>query len=117
VVQRFAAPVVAGVTALPLVVVEWMDAWTLETPTTANGPFAHEPEKVTTIGWLLKDDEIGVQLANEFYDDSYRGRTFIPRAMVRSVTHHVLAKPRRARAIKSSVARTLREPESDGAGA
>ena len=83
---------------IPLVIVEWLDAWTNELGVTIEDVGAsHKPMRVQTIGWLLKDDEIGVQLANEFYDDSYRGRTFIPRAMVRSVTHHVLAKPRRAR--------------------
>jgi len=85
------------VTKLPLVVVEWDDAWTTETPATLDGHLVHKPERVTTIGWLLKDDEIGVQLANEFYDETYRGRTFVPRAMVVKVTPFKLTKPREAR--------------------
>jgi hypothetical protein len=78
---------------LPLVVVEWDDAWQSETPATL-AHFVHKPERITTIGWLMKNDEIGVQLANEFYDETYRGRTFIPRAMVVKVTAFRLSKQR-----------------------
>jgi hypothetical protein len=86
-------------TTLPLVVVEWDDAWQTETPATLRD-FVHKPERITTIGWLMKDDEVGVQLANEFYDDTYRGRTFIPRAMVVKVTPYALTKPRAKRPVK-----------------
>lgn len=82
-----------GVSTLPLVVVLWDDAWQSETPATM-AHFEHKPERVTTIGWLMKDDDVGVQLANEFYDETYRGRTFIPRAMIVRVTRYGLAKPR-----------------------
>ena len=81
-------------TRLPLVVLEWDDAWTTETPATLDGHLVHKPERVTTIGWLLKDDAVGVQLANEFYDETYRGRTFVPRAMVVKMTPFKLTKPR-----------------------
>ncbi len=81
-------------TKLPLVVVEWDDAWQTETPAALNGPMVHAPERVTTIGWVLRDDAEGIQLANEFYDDTYRGRTFIMRSMVRKVTPYKLTKPR-----------------------
>ena len=67
---------------IPLVVVEWNDAWTSEVPATLDGHLVHKPERITTIGWLLREDEQGVQLANEFYDGTYRGRTFVPKAMV-----------------------------------
>jgi hypothetical protein len=85
-------------TELPLVVVEWDDAWI-----DGNEPVAlnevgieHKPLVICTMGRLLKDDETGVSLANEYYKDKdiYRGRTFIPRAMVRSVTRYKLSKPR-----------------------
>ncbi len=84
---------------LPLVIVEWQDAWTNELGVTVDDVGAtHKPMAVHTIGWLLKEDEIGVSLANEHFDDgSYRGRTFILRSMVVSVTHHALAKPRKPR--------------------
>jgi hypothetical protein len=80
--------------AATLVVVLWDDAWTTETPATMDGHLVHKPERITTLGWLMKDDEIGVQLANEFYDNTYRGRTFIPRAMVVKVTPFRLAQQR-----------------------
>lgn len=83
-------------TDLPLVVVLWEDAWCSETAVTPDH-LVHKPERITTIGWLLRDDEVGVQLANEHYDGTYRGRTFIPRAMVQKVQPYRLAKPRRAK--------------------
>jgi hypothetical protein len=84
-------------TDLPLVVVRWDDAWTTETPASLDGHLVHKPERVTTIGWLLKDDAVGIQLANEFYDETYRGRTFVPRAMIVTVTPFKLAKVRQVK--------------------
>lgn len=83
---------------LPLVVVEWDDAWQSETPATL-AHFVHKPERITTIGWLMKEDDVGVQLANEFYDDTYRGRTFIPRAMIVGVTRYGLSKSRKPKVV------------------
>lgn len=80
---------------LPLVVVKWNDAWTTEIPASLDGHLVHKPELITTIGWLMVDDEQGVQLANEFYDSTYRGRTFIPRGMVVSVTEYSLSKKKK----------------------
>lgn len=82
--------------ALPLVIVQWDDAWTNEMGVTVEDVrSSHKPMPVQTIGWLLLDDEVGVSLANEHFDDgSYRGRTFILRSMVRAMTHHTLVKPR-----------------------
>lgn len=49
----------------------------------------HKPTKMETTGWLLRDDEVGVTVANERCldegDDTYRGRTFVPRALVKEV--------------------------------
>jgi hypothetical protein len=87
---------------LPLVVVEWDDAWQSETPATLDH-FVHKPERITTIGWLMKDDAIGVQVCNEFYDETYRGRTFIPRAMVVTVTHYALKKPRQPKVSNAKI--------------
>lgn len=89
-------------TKLPLVVVVWNDAWASETAVTQT-ELVHKPEKIVTIGWLLRDDEVGVQLANEHYDETYRGRTFIPRGMVQSVTHYQLAKPRQKKPVEPKV--------------
>lgn len=84
---------------LPLVIVEWNDAWTNEMGVTVEDVRAsHKPMVVHTIGWLLLDDEIGVSLANEHFDDgSYRGRTFILRSMVVKVEPVRLVKPRKRR--------------------
>lgn len=86
-------------TSLQLAIVEWDDAWTSEEPVSRSmAATVHKPELVTTIGWVLLDDERGITLANEYYDDTYRGRTFVPRAMIRSVTPYKLSKPRRKKA-------------------
>ena len=85
---------------LPLVVVVWDDAWVkADEPVVMSEVAAtHDPTTVHTIGWLLREDEKGVQLANEYYDDTYRGRTFIPRAMIKSLDRFVLTKPRQRKA-------------------
>lgn len=88
-----------------LVVVKWLDAWQdQENFTTAHGIKAtHEPMPVETIGWLVQDDEVGVSLANEQSTqdghDVFRGRTFVPRAMVQSVTPFKLTKPRKPKVV------------------
>ena len=87
----------------PFVVVTWLDAWQdQENFTTAHGIKAtHEPMHVTTMGILIHDDEMGVSIANERStqdgQDVYRGRTFIPRAMVKSVVPYNLTKPKKPR--------------------
>jgi hypothetical protein len=92
-----------GLTNLPLVVLVWDDAWVKGDAPVVMSEVKHEhkPMPVTTIGWLLHEDDRGVQIANEFYDDAYRGRTFVPRAMVRSMTTYALAKPRQPRRPKA----------------
>lgn len=86
----------ANLPDLPLVVVEWDDAWAIaDTPATPDeARLTHRPEPVTTIGWVLHQDEVGIQVANEFYDNSYRGRTFILAQLIRSVTPYKLFRPR-----------------------
>lgn len=83
-------------TDLPLVLVEWDDACHFDSGATMRDVLAsHKPERVTTLGWMMVDDAIGIMLASEFYDDMYRGRTLIPRAMVVKVTPVKLAKEKR----------------------
>lgn len=81
---------------LPLVVIEWDDAWVKadEAIVLSDVSATHKPLTVTTIGWLLREDDAGVSVANEIYDETYRGRTFIPKAMVRKLTRFALTKPR-----------------------
>jgi hypothetical protein len=83
-----------------LVIVSWDDAWQdQENFATAHGIAAtHEPMPVETIGWLIQDDHVGVSVANEQSTqdghDVFRGRTFVPRAMIKSVSPFNLTKPR-----------------------
>lgn len=85
---------------LPLVVVVWQDAWgDMTTPVELSEVGkSHTPELVTTIGWVLRDDDTGIQLsAEQCADGTYRSRSFIPRGMVQSVTPYRLTKPRTKR--------------------
>lgn len=81
---------------LPLVLVEWLDAWTETEPTSIETVgMSHKPERVVTLGWVLLDNEAGIQLSTELFDGNYRGRTFIPKAMVVSVTPYHLTRTRK----------------------
>lgn len=91
---------------MQFVEVVWLDAWVDDDNfATAHGlALTHKPMVVKTRGWLILDDSIGVSVANEestTEDDGkvFRGRTFIPRAMIQSVTPYRLAvvKPRKPR--------------------
>ncbi len=83
-----------------LVLVTWDDAWAdTDGFATMHGiAQTHHPMKIQTMGWLLQDDETGVSLANERSSedgtDTFRGRTFIPRAMVRDVKPFKMTRPR-----------------------
>ena len=73
---------------LSLALVVWNDASTTpdEPITLEDVGSVHYPVVVHTLGWILRDDEVGITLVNEFYEGTYRGRTFIPRGMIVSVT-------------------------------
>lgn len=83
-----------------LVLIEWNDAWQdQENFATVHGvKQTHEPLLVRTLGWVLVDDATGVSLANERSSadgkDTYRGRSFIPRAMIITVTPFNITKTR-----------------------
>jgi hypothetical protein len=73
----------------------WDDAWTNENAVSLQDVgHTHKPEVITTLGWLLKQDDTGVSLANEFYAETYRGRTFIPAPMIKSILPFKLSKTR-----------------------
>lgn len=81
---------------LQLVLVEWLDANTDNDAVTLDNVNAyHKAWTVHTLGWCMREDEEGITLVTEYYDDAFRGRTFIPRAMIKSVTPYVLSRPRR----------------------
>lgn len=87
-----------------LVLVTWHDAWQdQDNFASAHGIAAtHAPLVVNTLGWVIQDDEVGISVVNEHSSedgkDTFRGRTFVPRAMVQKVTEFRLAKPRKAKA-------------------
>lgn len=86
--------------AKQLVLIEWDDAWQdSDNFATAHGITAtHKPLVVQTLGWVIQDDEVGISVVNEQSNEdgeTYRGRTFIPRAMIRKVTPFNLSKPRK----------------------
>ena len=86
---------------VPLALVEWNDCKELGHGVTLQDISAsHMPEVITTLGWVLKDDEAGISIANEFYDETYRGVTFIMRVNIRKVTPYALSTPRKPRARK-----------------
>lgn len=69
-----------------LVVVEWLDANATQLSAFAEHEIPHSPMKAFTLGWLLRDDAVGISVANEWFEDNtYRGVTFIPRAMILAV--------------------------------
>lgn len=82
---------------LPFVVVEWHDVWksAVDDVTVDNAHEGHKHIVCYTAGWLLLDNEKGVQIANEYSPDgTHRGTTFVLRALVVSVTPVTLVKPR-----------------------
>lgn len=105
--------VLGGAANLPLVVIVWNDACHFDAGATMKDVMgSHKPEEVTTIGWLMVDDAVGIMLAGEFYDDTYRGRTFIPREMVKTVTHYKLAKSK----LKEGSANDITRGDGSGSG-
>ena len=71
------------------VICRWLDAWCdgVDDVTIEKVAEKHKPLEMETRGWLLLEDEVGVSLFYERTGDqsSYRGRTFIPKGMVKSI--------------------------------
>lgn len=85
---------------LPFVLVEWLDAWkaSTEDATVENAADSHKPVECCTAGWLLLDNDKGVQLGGEYSPDgTHRNRSFIPRAMIVDVTRVKLTRPPKPR--------------------
>lgn len=89
-----------------LMKVLWFDAWAdaSDMVTVHDAHEKHKAALMETLGWLVVDNEAGVSIFNERCldkgDESYRSRTFIPRAMIKSVLPVV--KPRKPRKRTSS---------------
>lgn len=84
---------------LPLAIVEWDDhkGDDGEPVTAETVDLQHKPQVITTIGWVLKEDSSGITLVNEYYDNVYRGKTFIDKRMLRKITPYTLSKPRKSK--------------------
>lgn len=88
------------------VIVDWKDAWTqsYDEATLSNVADEHRPMPMQSVGWLLHEDEAGVSIFNERCmerkEPEYRGRTFIPRGMIQTITEYKLVKPRKPKLLK-----------------
>ena len=55
----------------------------------ANLQAKHKPILMETMGWIIRDDEAGISICNERYQENgewqYRGHTFIIRSLVTKV--------------------------------
>lgn len=76
----------------PYCIVIWDDAWadSVGTATTKDAQDLHKAAHYETRGWILLDNDKGISIFPErCLDDgeiSYRGRTFIPRSLIVSIT-------------------------------
>jgi len=70
-------------------IVEWHDAHSpgsTEVVTAEEIHKVHHPLLMTTVGWILADDAVGITIAGEWCGDhEYRNVTFIPRVLVVNV--------------------------------
>ncbi len=78
----------------PIVQVTWIDSHGGSNDQYTEQDIPHEPAVIKTIGWLLRDDAVGISIANENCDDSeWRGHTLILRALITNVKY-VTSKPK-----------------------
>lgn len=88
-----------------LVAVVWADAHGSATDTYGERDIPHAPVYIATVGWELRSDEEGISVSNEFCGDAdYRGITFIPRALVKSVLVLKAARKPRGRKVERAQA-------------
>jgi len=87
----------------------WKDAWAdaVEGVTLKDVADKHRPTMMETYGWLLHEDEEGISIAAERCIDKgeeyYRGRSFIPKVLILSITPVKLTKPRQKKATLAPV--------------
>jgi hypothetical protein len=83
-----------------LALVVWNDAHAdLDQAWIQADGYSHAPLRVTTVGWIVKDDQEGVTLFSESIADtesaSFRARSFIPRGMIVDISPLASKKPRK----------------------
>lgn len=75
---------------LKRILVHWLDAsGDLTKQVWSGDEVKHEPLHVYTLGYLWKEDDIGVTMFTEYIEDdevSFRGRMFIPKGMIVEVS-------------------------------
>lgn len=79
----------------PWVVIEWLDANATQTVFYQEHEIPHKASLAFTGGWLLREDDLGVTIANEYFDDgNWRGTTFVPKGMIQAV-HRTASRKRK----------------------
>ena len=78
----------------PVVLVRWMDAYTID-ETFSDDDLGHSDAPTVTVGFLLVHDKQGVTIATDVQLPSagdmdgklaYRGKHFVPAGMIRDIT-------------------------------
>ena len=93
---------------VPFVLVAWEDAWksAVEDVTLDNAGDGHKPITCLSAGWVVRDDEAGIQLAAEHSPNgTFRHLAFIPRKMIVKVE-----------AVKLTMVRNKEERQRDKRG-
>lgn len=86
---------------VPYVVCIWKDAWAdaVEGVSPKDAADKHRPSNLELRGWLVHEDDEGLSIFVERCIDPgeeyYRGRSFIPRSLVKSIEVVKLSRPRR----------------------
>ena len=81
----------------------WRDAWAdaVEGVTLKDVADKHRPTIMETRGWLLYEDADGVSILGErcldIGDDYYRGRSYIPKVLIQSISPWPAVKARKPR--------------------
>jgi hypothetical protein len=93
------APKLEGPAHPTLVLIVWEDAHSQGIELVTKDDLAHRPEVMQTVGWVIKESDNGKSIASERCSDAgvdyYRGHTFIPKSLIRSVTPLNVSRPRR----------------------
>jgi len=72
-----------------IVIVSWADAHGSDKAVTVDD-IEHEPYMTDSLGWLIKEDEVGVTISMDSYPnhpEDVHTVAFIPRGMVRCITY------------------------------
>lgn len=88
-------------TTKPLVICTWLDAHGTGIGALREHELPHEALEIHTVGWVLRQDEKGISLAAEECEDgAWRGVTFVPQVLIKSVKP--VLPPRRVRPAKTA---------------